>query len=422
MSSSPVYLATRADVLRRPDVAFDLSKLQGPGAAGAGRGGAGGRCASRSGGRWTSSSCVFDSVHQRPPPTAQVHRASIYGRRGRDVRWPVKVRAPWASPRRFEKDPRGPTMPPPASRALRSGPRRLRRSLWWTRSPSRCARVWTSASSRRHLRDDGEQPGGFEVSRAGGGVGRARATVRSLTMEWMTAIKYEPRRRLARGRPRSPPDLARRVLQTFLRHAMRDGFFHARHASGLISSWRTTGRWVAGGLRHHVFCSRDTGGRIPGADSLLAASSRRNYAAWRSGISDARVCAPRTRSGPFRAGAEGGWRAHPGLDAADIPCRASSLQLPRSPRSSTLHTSRRLIYAPEDDGVVRGRRPPRWDPRLDMMADGREARGADGCTNELAPRAPLRKAQDSGGARLVRADAPRRPSSPSGIRPDRRTL
>ncbi|MBJ6941997.1 AarF/UbiB family protein, partial [Vibrio cholerae] len=53
-----------------------------------------------------------------------------------------------------------------------------------------------------------------------------RTTHNVLTMEWIDGIALNDRRRLEEAQV-DLPDLARKVIQSLLRHALRDGFFHA---------------------------------------------------------------------------------------------------------------------------------------------------------------------------------------------------
>ena len=53
-----------------------------------------------------------------------------------------------------------------------------------------------------------------------------RTTHNVLTMEWIDGIALNDRARLERAQV-DLPDLGRKVIQSFLRHALRDGFFHA---------------------------------------------------------------------------------------------------------------------------------------------------------------------------------------------------
>jgi len=53
-----------------------------------------------------------------------------------------------------------------------------------------------------------------------------RTTHNVLTMEWIDAIALNDHKRLAEAQV-DLPDLGRKVIQSFLRHALRDGFFHA---------------------------------------------------------------------------------------------------------------------------------------------------------------------------------------------------
>ena len=53
-----------------------------------------------------------------------------------------------------------------------------------------------------------------------------RTTHNVLTMEWIDGIALNDHARLAQSQV-DLPDLGRKVIQSFLRHALRDGFFHA---------------------------------------------------------------------------------------------------------------------------------------------------------------------------------------------------
>ncbi|MBH5385795.1 2-polyprenylphenol 6-hydroxylase [Bradyrhizobium diversitatis] len=53
-----------------------------------------------------------------------------------------------------------------------------------------------------------------------------RTTHNVLTMEWIDGIALNDHKRLAQSQV-DLPDLGRKVIQSFLRHALRDGFFHA---------------------------------------------------------------------------------------------------------------------------------------------------------------------------------------------------
>nr|WP_233287360.1 2-polyprenylphenol 6-hydroxylase [Bradyrhizobium oropedii] len=64
-----------------------------------------------------------------------------------------------------------------------------------------------------------------------------------LTMEWIDGIALNDHARLAQAQV-DLPDLGRKVIQSFLRHALRDGFFHAdMHPGNLFLD--ETGRLVA---------------------------------------------------------------------------------------------------------------------------------------------------------------------------------
>ncbi|MCA1456136.1 2-polyprenylphenol 6-hydroxylase [Bradyrhizobium sp. BRP22] len=70
-----------------------------------------------------------------------------------------------------------------------------------------------------------------------------RTTHNVLTMEWIDGIPLNDRIRLEQAQV-DLPDLGRKVIQSFLRHALRDGFFHAdMHPGNLFLD--DTGRLVA---------------------------------------------------------------------------------------------------------------------------------------------------------------------------------
>lgn len=70
-----------------------------------------------------------------------------------------------------------------------------------------------------------------------------RTTHNVLTMEWIDGIPLNDRTRLEQAQV-DLPDLGRKVIQSFLRHALRDGFFHAdMHPGNLFLD--DSGRLVA---------------------------------------------------------------------------------------------------------------------------------------------------------------------------------
>ena len=63
-----------------------------------------------------------------------------------------------------------------------------------------------------------------------------RTTHNVLTMEWIDGIALSDHARLERAQV-DLPELGRKVIQSFLRHALRDGFFHAdMHPGNLFST------------------------------------------------------------------------------------------------------------------------------------------------------------------------------------------
>nr|WP_249128684.1 2-polyprenylphenol 6-hydroxylase [Bradyrhizobium lablabi] len=70
-----------------------------------------------------------------------------------------------------------------------------------------------------------------------------RTTHNVLTMEWIDGIALNDHARLAQAHV-DLPDLGRKIIQSFLRHALRDGFFHAdMHPGNMFLD--DTGRLVA---------------------------------------------------------------------------------------------------------------------------------------------------------------------------------
>jgi len=57
-----------------------------------------------------------------------------------------------------------------------------------------------------------------------------------LTLEWIEAVPLSDRARLER-KGFDPQGAGARVIQTFLRHALRDGFFHADMQIRATCSW-----------------------------------------------------------------------------------------------------------------------------------------------------------------------------------------
>jgi len=62
-----------------------------------------------------------------------------------------------------------------------------------------------------------------------------RTTHNVLTMEWIDGIALNDHTRLEQSQV-DLPDLGRKVIQSFLRHALRDGFFHADMLPAICSS------------------------------------------------------------------------------------------------------------------------------------------------------------------------------------------
>ena len=100
-----------------------------------------------------------------------------------------------------------------------------------------------------------------------------------LTIEWIEGIALYDRVRLPRRRrPRSAQGLARKVIQSFLRHAVRDGFFHAdMHPGNLFADPRPalspsiSASWAVSGRRSGAFSPKSSKASSP---AITAASPR----------------------------------------------------------------------------------------------------------------------------------------------------
>jgi len=383
------FLATRADVVG-DDVAFELSKLQDqvpPVPDEVAR-----EAVRLALGRPVDELFVRFDTCINAASIAQVHRASISDAAGeREVA--VKVLRPGVA-RRFEKD----------LEAYYAAARFLERYVPASRRLRPLAVVDTLAESVRfemdfrleaaaisEMTENSREDLKFRVPR----VEWSRTAKSVLTMEWIDGIKMSRVDEL-RAAGHDLPDLARRVLQTFLRHAMRDGFFHAdMHQGNLFVEDDGTLVAVDFGITGRL--SRDE--RAVLAQILFGFIQRdyRRVAEWhfRAGYVpenqdvDLFAQALRAVGEPIRD-----------VTAADISMSRLLTQLFEITEIFNMHTQPQLIMLQKTMVVVEGVARS-LDPRLDMWQTA-EPVVREWMTNELGPAGTLRKAQDSAGA-LVRA-------------------
>jgi ubiquinone biosynthesis protein len=82
--------------------------------------------------------------------------------------------------------------------------------------------LWLEAAALSHMAENTKDDPDFRVPRV-----EWDFTARNvLTMEWIDGTPLNDRAALA-ARDLDLPKLGRTLIQTFLRHALRDGFFHA---------------------------------------------------------------------------------------------------------------------------------------------------------------------------------------------------
>jgi ubiquinone biosynthesis protein len=323
---------------------------------------------------------------------AQVHRATISDAHGeRTVA--VKVLRPGVA-RRFEKD----------LEAYYVAARFLEKHVSSSRRLRPVAVVDTLAESVRfemdfrleaaaisEMAENSREDPLFRVPR----VEWSRTAKTVLTMEWIGGIKMSRVDKL-RDAGHDLPALARRVLQTFLRHAMRDGFFHAdMHQGNLFVEDDGTLVAVDFGITGRL--SRDERAVLA---QILYGFILRDYkkvAEWhfRAGYVpededvDLFAQALRAVGEPIRD-----------VTAADISMSRLLTQLFEITELFNMHTQPQLIMLQKTMVVVEGVARS-LDPRLDMWETA-EPVVREWMTNELGPAGTLRKAQDSVGA-LARA-------------------
>ena len=219
----------------------------------------------------------------------------------------------------------------------------------------------------------------------------SRTTKSVLTMEWIQAIKMS-RVDLLEEAGHDLPELAQRVLQTFLRHAMHDGFFHAdMHQGNLFVEDDGTLVAVDFGITGRL--SREERAVLA---QILYGFIIRDYkrvAEWhfRAGYvpqnqdRDLFAQALRAVGEPIRD-----------VTVADISMSRLLTQLFEITELFEMQTQPQLIMLQKTMVVVEGVARS-LDPRLDMWETADPVvRGW--MTNEVGPAGTVRKAQDSLGA------------------------
>jgi len=154
---------------------------------------------------------------------AQVHRAEVATATGRRP-VAVKVLRPGVE-RRFHIDLRSFTFAARHAENLSAEARRLRLAEvvdTLRRSVALEMDFRMEASALSEMADNTKADPDFRVP----AVDWDRTTKEVLTLEWIEATPLSDRARL-QAKGFALPDLARALIQTFLRHALRDGFFHA---------------------------------------------------------------------------------------------------------------------------------------------------------------------------------------------------
>ena len=209
-----------------------------------------------------------------------------------------------------------------------------------------------------------------------------RTSKEVLTLEWIDATPLSDRARLeAKGF--DLPKLARALIQTFLRHALRDGFFHAdMHPGNLFVD--DDGRLDGGRFRHHG-PARGEGALVPGGDPARLHHPR--LSPYRRGSFRGRLCAAAAFDRKLRAG-------HPRHRRAD----------PQPHR-------RRYFHGAAADAVVRGDRPVRHAHAAGIAAAAEDDGG--GRRRGALARSQARHVVDrrAGGARMDDAQSRSRPAS-----------
>ena len=223
----------------------------------------------------------------------------------------------------------------------------------------------------------------------------ARTARTILTMEWIEGIKLSRPAEMAAAGHNVPP-LGRFVLQTFLRHAVRDGFFHAdMHQGNLFVEPDGTLVAVDFGITSRL--SREERGVLA---QILFGFIQRDYR---------RVAELHFRAGYVPEGQDVDLFAQ-ALRAVGEPIRDASApdlsmarllsQLFETTEMFQMATQPQLIMLQKTMVVVEGVART-LDPQLNIW-EVSEPVVRDWITEELGPAGTVRKAQDAGGA-LMRA-------------------
>jgi ubiquinone biosynthesis protein len=155
---------------------------------------------------------------------AQVHKAKLRGPGGELTPVAVKVLRPGIE-QRFQRDLDSYVFAARMIERLYPPSRRLRPIAvvdTLAKSVAIEMDLRMEAAAISEMAENTKNDEGFRVP----GVDWARSARRVLTLEWIDAIPIADRERLAAA-GHDVKSLGPRLMQTFLRHAMRDGFFHA---------------------------------------------------------------------------------------------------------------------------------------------------------------------------------------------------
>jgi ubiquinone biosynthesis protein len=155
---------------------------------------------------------------------AQVHKALVRLPDGRDTPVAVKVLRPGIE-RRFAKDLESFAFAAETIEAWHGPSRRLRPAAvvdTLAKSVAIEMDLRMEAAAISEVAENSKDDEGFRVP----AVDWTRSARRVLTLEWIDGIPIADRAALEKA-GFDPKEIGARLLQTFLRHAMRDGFFHA---------------------------------------------------------------------------------------------------------------------------------------------------------------------------------------------------
>ena len=179
-------------------------------------------------------------------------------------------------------------------------------------------------------------------------------------MEWIDGIRCHDHARVAR-RGYDLPELGRKVIRVFLRHALRDGFFHAdMHPGNLFVDGRPARR---GRLRHHG-PARIERAALPRRN--LSASSRRDYRRVAEVHFEAGYVPGASLGGGFRASDPRHRRADPQSPRrGNLDGRSCSTLLFEVTGLFDMQTRPELILL-QKTMVVVGRGGAQLDPKLDI--------------------------------------------------------